>query len=77
MANKEHLAILEQGVEVWNRWREENPGVEPDLIKANLSGAILSEINFNKADLSWADISGANLIESSLNGGNLSWANLS
>lgn len=31
MANKEHLKILKQGVEAWNKWREENPDVEPDL----------------------------------------------
>jgi hypothetical protein len=24
MANPEHLEILKQGVEVWNRWQEEN-----------------------------------------------------
>ena len=31
MANPEHLAILKQGVEEWNKWRREYPGVEPDL----------------------------------------------
>ena len=31
MANKEHLKILKQGVEAWNKWREENPDVKPDL----------------------------------------------
>jgi len=31
MANPEHLKILKQGVEVWNKWREENPEVRPDL----------------------------------------------
>ncbi len=25
MANPEHLAILKQGVEVWNEWRKRNP----------------------------------------------------
>jgi hypothetical protein len=24
MANEEQLAILKQGVDVWNQWREEN-----------------------------------------------------
>jgi len=29
MANEEHLEILDQGVEVWNKWRKENPDVKP------------------------------------------------
>ena len=31
MANEEHVALLKQGVEVWNKWREENPDIKPDL----------------------------------------------
>ena len=29
MANPEHLEILKQGVDVWNKWREENPECNP------------------------------------------------
>ena len=36
MANQEHVDILMQGVEVWNAWRKEHPGEEPDLSHANL-----------------------------------------
>jgi uncharacterized protein YjbI with pentapeptide repeats len=66
MANEEHLAILRQGVEVWNRWREEHPGVAPDLSGAslrrlpfvgyNLCGAVLREADLSRADLSQADL---------------------
>jgi hypothetical protein len=31
MANPEHLELLQKGFPVWNRWRRNNPGVEPDL----------------------------------------------
>ena len=41
MANKEHLKILKQGVKVWNKWREENPKVRPDLVEADFSGVDL------------------------------------
>jgi hypothetical protein len=42
MANQEHLAILRQGVAVWNQWRREHQNVRPDLSKINLGEANLS-----------------------------------
>lgn len=53
MANKEHLTVLRQGAEVWNRWRERNPGVMPDLRGADL----------RNAELDGADFGGEGLIE--------------
>ena len=41
MANPEHLARLKEGVEVWNRWRKEHPGMRPDLYEAELNLSIL------------------------------------
>ena len=38
MANKEHLRILEQGVEAWNQWRKESPDICPCLDGADLRG---------------------------------------
>ena len=32
MPNPEHLEILKQGVEVWNKWRDEYPKMQPDLV---------------------------------------------
>ncbi len=76
MANPEHLKILKQGVEVWNKWREENPEIKPDLSEANLTmhhlpgvdftltnlcNAILYVTNLSKANLSFAILIGANL----------------
>jgi len=77
MANPEHLAILKQGVEAWNEWREENADViadltEADLRGANLSDADLRDANLSNADLSNADLSGANLCETNLCRANLS-----
>ena len=61
MANEEHLKILRSGVEKWNKWREENPDVMPDLKKANLTKVSLSGVDLRLADLSGADLSGAYL----------------
>jgi uncharacterized protein YjbI with pentapeptide repeats len=87
MANKEHLAILKQGVETWNRWREENPEIVPDLKGANLKGAYLcgadlsnanlSSANLSSANLSVANLSDANLFDAYFSGSDLSYANLS
>jgi Uncharacterized low-complexity proteins len=76
MTNSVHIKVLEQGVEAWNRWREENPLGTPDLRDAYLSNRNLQGINLSRgewranligANLSYADLTGANLREASLN----------
>ena len=61
MANPEHLAILREGVDKWNKWRAEHRSVHPDLSDASLEGEGLSEVN-----LSHADLRGTNLRETRL-----------
>ncbi len=87
MANQEHLDILKQGVEVWNKWRTEHPDLTPDLRNArlgsadlsgsNLTQALLMGANLREANLSRADLSGAMLIAANLREANLSRADLS
>ncbi|MBC8287888.1 MAG: pentapeptide repeat-containing protein [Nitrospinae bacterium] len=76
MANPEHVKILEQGVQVWNKWREVNPEVTPDLIELGLRNGNLRGINLAKAKLSLADLLGTNLTGANLSGANLCRANL-
>lgn len=81
MANVEHLQILSQGIEDWNRWREENPGVRPDLRRAILTMADLTEADLRSAlmirtDLSGAVIRDANLSDAILSGAVLSGSDL-
>ncbi|MEK7674001.1 MAG: hypothetical protein AAB371_02285 [Patescibacteria group bacterium] len=45
MANQEHLAILRNGVDVWNEWREKNPDVTPDLSGLKLRNVDLRRMN--------------------------------
>ncbi len=64
MANPEHLKILKQGVEQWNKWREEHPEVRrPDLSEAALSEATLRGADLRRVDLHRADLSGPTLSE--------------
>jgi uncharacterized protein YjbI with pentapeptide repeats len=81
MPDEEHLKILKQGVEQWNKWRLEN-AIRPDLSGANLIGADLIGTDLIAAYLSFADLTGANLsgvklIDANLIGANLSGAYLS
>ncbi|MBV8775327.1 MAG: pentapeptide repeat-containing protein [Deltaproteobacteria bacterium] len=84
MANSKHLAQLKKGVENWNKWREENPAIEPDLSGAGLYRADLHEANLSRAHLSGAFLVSANLawahlreaaLKADLRGANLSEAN--
>ena len=82
MADPEHLKILKRGVKVWNKWREENPKIIPDLRKANLREADLKNFNlrrtkFRKATLRRSDLKGAKLLKASLRGVDLRYADLS
>jgi Pentapeptide repeats (8 copies) len=92
MANPEHVGILKQGAEIWNKWREENPDAQADLrnvtiVESSISGDTvnyvnLSEVNLtganlSKMDLQAFDFSGADLSRANLKGADLQWANLS
>jgi uncharacterized protein YjbI with pentapeptide repeats len=77
----EHLALLRQGVEVWNGWRENEPSVRPDLSLADLTEANsrrtgLFGVNLAEAILSRANLSGVVLGEANLSNANLEKANL-
>jgi hypothetical protein len=81
MANEEHLALLTEGVEAWNGWRDASPKVAPDLSGADLSGrdlrgANLAEARLSLANLGLSDLSGANLQGADLSGTELPLANL-
>src|SRR6185295_2848934 len=66
MANEEQLAILKQGVEVWNKWREENPDAKVDLFHAELENINLSNANLSEAELSYSRLMDANLVGANL-----------
>lgn len=81
MANEEHLRAFKRGVTAWNKWREDNVSVVPDLRGVDLKDAILDEAN-----LSYVDLDGANLAQailyratlknSTLRNADLTWATL-
>jgi uncharacterized protein YjbI with pentapeptide repeats len=86
MANQEHLAILEQGVERWNQWRTEHYQETPDLSGTYFSGVgifgfdqiktIFSEANLKGADISKVDLGGVNFSRANFSGADLSGAYL-
>jgi len=91
MADKEHFELLMHDVDAWNKWRDENPKVKPDLTYAVMRGADLTMANLSHAqlceadlvlaglrgaDLSHADLRGANLVGARLMGVDLSHANI-
>jgi uncharacterized protein YjbI with pentapeptide repeats len=80
MANEEQLAILKQGVEVWNKWRVDNSGIVhlggADLSEAKLWRANLSGTDLFGAKLLWADLAGADCRGGDLRRAHLNYAHL-
>jgi len=68
MANEDQLSILKQGVKIWNEWWEENPKVEIDLRRVNLSEARLTEADFREADLHQTMLVSTGLFVANLSG---------
>jgi len=74
MANQEHLRIFNQGVEVWNKWRENNPEIKPDLSEehlTHLTDTDLSFVNLSRTNLSGSSINRAKLFKANLKHANL------
>lgn len=76
MANPEHLKSLKQGRDIWNKWREANPGVTPDFQGADLSVVDLSWMNLNNANFSGSNLALAQLIGTKLDKADLRGAYL-
>jgi uncharacterized protein YjbI with pentapeptide repeats len=91
MANEEHVALIKQGVDAWNAWRDENKNIRPDLSHADLRAVKLAErnlrakahaANYMKADfwkgakLDFANLNGADLGGARLMGADLTAADL-
>ncbi|MBN8564240.1 MAG: pentapeptide repeat-containing protein [Leptolyngbya sp. UWPOB_LEPTO1] len=71
MAEQEQVEILKQGVEVWNNWRKRNTTIIPDLSEADLSEAVLPEINLSVTNLYGARLNNTNLRDASFVGADL------
>ena len=76
MANEEHLAILQQGIEGWQVWRKQNRHIKPDLCQANLQGIDLEGAYLEGVDFTRADLEGSSLAYTYLARANFQGANL-
>ena len=76
MANVDHLTILRCGVDFWNRWRQDNPDIAPDLSNADLSKSSFRHANFRSTNFVGTNLRKARLRESDFTNANLSEANL-
>ena len=74
----EHFNILNEGVEIWNKWRSDNPHIRPILldVKLPLGMQNLNGINFSNTLLERAELMGTQLIQANLRGAKLRNAKL-
>lgn len=76
MANPKHLEILKQGHEVWNKWREENPEIVPDLSGENLEGTNFDFMNLEHAKFVNSELNDSRFVDSNLRYADLRGAEL-
>ncbi len=79
MANNEHVRVLYQGVDTWNRWRLQHPHILPDLTGVDLYGRVLiqhSGCHTSTINLAGAHMPDAIMQETVLDGADLRGANL-
>jgi uncharacterized protein YjbI with pentapeptide repeats len=87
--NKRHFALLKKGRRAWNKWRENNPDIIPQLSGINLLSEDLRDLegyNLNDANLAgvsgtlvsfqYASLVGANLEKANFKESNFDSANL-
>ncbi len=66
MANEEHVKLLLESGNDWNRWRGERPQLQPDLHGAELSNQVFSHLNLEDANLSNAKLRDSFFVECQL-----------
>ena len=76
MADSDHVSKVKEGAAAWNRWREEEPDVMPDLGWANINGLDLDGAVFTKSALKLAFCKGCSLVGADFSGANLRGINL-
>lgn len=70
------IRIINQGVDVWNKWVMENPYSKKNLSRTYLRGTKLCKANLRGIDFSWANLSEADLKEADLSYATFTRSNL-
>ena len=81
-AHIEQFNQLQEGVQAWNAWRQQNPETDVELLGikctlVHLAGANFSDADLRQSQLVEANLSGANFVTACLIGINLHMSNLS
>ncbi len=76
MADPDHVSKVKDGATAWNRWREEEPDVLPDLGWANINGLDLDGAVFAGAVLKLAFCKGCSLVGADFSGASMRGVNL-
>jgi uncharacterized protein YjbI with pentapeptide repeats len=74
--DRQHQEILRNGVEKWNRWREDNPDIRPKLGYTRLRRVDLSGYNFDDVYLPFSILSRCKFERSTFRGADLRGASL-